>query len=50
MNFPVIKATISELILPENHTCPEKSIFWSVASLHSIGSPKIGFTQKYCTD
>jgi hypothetical protein len=50
MNFLVIKATVSELILPENPTCPEKYILWSAARVHSTRSPKIGFTQKYFTD
>jgi hypothetical protein len=42
--------TDSEINLPENHTSSEKSILWLVESLYSAGSPKIGFTQKYCTD
>jgi hypothetical protein len=33
--FSSDKNYVSELILPENHTCPEKSILWSVARLHS---------------
>jgi hypothetical protein len=50
MIFLVMKITIAELILPENHTSSEKSILWSVASLHSTWPPKIGFTLKYFTE
>jgi hypothetical protein len=41
--------TDSEINLPENHTSSGKFILWSVARIHSTGSPKFGFTQKYCT-
>jgi hypothetical protein len=50
MIFLVIKPTVSELIPPENHTCSEKSILWTVASIYSIASPKIVLTQKYFTE
>jgi hypothetical protein len=49
-DFSSDKPTVSELILPENHTCLENSILWSVARNHSTRSPKIGSTQKYFTD
>jgi hypothetical protein len=46
-----VKITIdSEINLPENYKCSEKIILWSVASLHSTGSYKIGFTEKYITE
>jgi hypothetical protein len=50
MHF-IVKITInSEINLPENHKTSEKFILWSVASLRSTGSPKIGFIQKYFTE
>jgi hypothetical protein len=46
-----VKITIeSEINLPENNKRSEKFILWSVARLHSAGSPKIGFIQKYFTE
>jgi hypothetical protein len=49
MHF-IVKITIdSEINLPENHKSSEKIILWSVARLHSTGSHKIGFIQKYFT-
>jgi hypothetical protein len=49
MHF-IVKITIDlEINLPENHKSSENLILWSVASLHSTGSPKIGFFQKYFT-
>jgi hypothetical protein len=50
MHFIVKITTDSEINLLENHKSSEKFILWSVASLHSTGSPKIGFTQKYFTE
>jgi hypothetical protein len=50
MHFIVKITTDSEINLPEKHKSSEKSILWLVASLHSAGSPKIGFTQKYITE
>jgi hypothetical protein len=47
MHFIVKITTDSEINLPENYKSSEKNILCSVASLHSTGSPKIGFTQKY---
>jgi hypothetical protein len=50
MHF-IVKITIdSEINLPENHKSSEKFILWSVARLHSTGSPKIGLIQKYFTE
>jgi hypothetical protein len=42
MIFLVMKTTVLELILLENHTSSEKLILWSVARVHSTRSPKIG--------
>jgi hypothetical protein len=50
MHFLVKITTDLEINLPENHKSPEKFILWSVASFHSTGPPKIGFTQKYFTE
>jgi hypothetical protein len=47
MHFIVKITTDLEINLPENYKSSEKIILWSIASLHSTGSPKIGFTQKY---
>jgi hypothetical protein len=50
MHF-IVRITIDlEINLPENHKSSEKFILWSVASLHSTGSPKIGFNQKHFTE
>jgi hypothetical protein len=50
MHF-IVKITIdTEINLPENHKSSEKFILWSVGSLHSTGSPKIGFIKKYFTE
>jgi hypothetical protein len=46
MHFIVKITTGSEINLSENQKSSEKIILWSVASLHSTGSPKIGFIQK----
>jgi hypothetical protein len=50
MHFTVKITIDSEINLPENHKISEKYILWSVASLHSTGSPKIGFIQKDFTE
>jgi hypothetical protein len=50
MHF-IVKITIgSEINLPENPKSSEKIILWSVASFHSTGPSRIGFTQKYFTE
>jgi hypothetical protein len=50
MHFLVKITTDLEINLPENHASSENFILRSVASFHSTGSHKIGFTQKYFTD
>jgi hypothetical protein len=50
MIFLVMKITVLELILPENHKSSEKSILMSVASHHITWPPKIGFTLIYFTE
>jgi hypothetical protein len=50
MDFIVMKTTVLELILPENHTRSEKLILWSKASNYSTRSTKIGLIQKYFTE
>jgi hypothetical protein len=50
MHFIVKITTDLEINLPEHHKSLEKFILWSIASLHSTGSPKTGFTQKYFTE